>query len=71
MPEQVLVSPCRTGSLAAMACTGVSWVLPPKGMTTVPAPMVESNRSDRPFLLHTFRSPIKSVSIWASGFSST
>ena len=55
MPLQVVVSP-GTGSLAAMACAGVSWYLPPKGISTVAAPMVESNRSESPFLLHTFRS---------------
>ena len=56
MPEQVLVSP-STGSLATMAFWGVSWRAPPKGISTVAAPMVESNRSERPFLLQTFRSP--------------
>ena len=40
-----------------MAIWGVSWWLPPKGIRTVAAPMVESNRSLRPFLLQTFRSP--------------
>ena len=39
----------RTGSLATIACAGVSWYLPPKGMSTVAAPMVESKRSHRPF----------------------
>ena len=49
MPLHVVVSP-PTGSLATMACAGVSWFLPPKGMSTVAAPMVESKRSDRPLL---------------------
>ena len=35
---------------------GVSWYFPPKGISTVPAPMVESNRSDRPRLEQMFRS---------------
>ena len=30
--------------------------MPPKGISTVPAPMVESNRSDRPRLEQVFRS---------------
>ena len=55
MPLHVVVSP-PTGSLATMACAGVSWFLPPKGMSTVAAPMVESKRSDRPLFEHTFRS---------------
>ena len=38
---------------------GVAWVLPPKGISTVPAPMVASNRSARPLRLHTFNSLIK------------
>ena len=33
---------------AAIACAGVRWYLPPKGIKTVPAPMVESKRSLRP-----------------------
>ena len=41
-------SPGSTGSLAAMACSGVAWFLPPKGISTEPAPMVASNRSTRP-----------------------
>ena len=36
MPEQVFVSPWGTGSFAAIACTGVSCVRPPKGISTVP-----------------------------------
>ena len=39
-----------------MAWMGVSWFLPPKGISTVPAPMVESNRSERPRLEQVFRS---------------
>ena len=31
-----------------MACAGVRWVSPPKGIRTLPAPMVPSNRSVRP-----------------------
>ena len=31
-----------------MVCAGVRWVLPPKGISTLPAPMVESNRSTSP-----------------------
>ena len=55
MPLIVVVSP-KTGSLAAMASEGVSCVLPPKGMSTVEAPMVESKRSERPLLEATLRS---------------
>ena len=66
MPEQVFVSPWGTGSFAAIACTGVSCVRPPKGISTVPAPMVESNRSDSPFLLQVFRSLISAVSFSSS-----
>ena len=55
MPLTVVVSP-STGSLATMAMLGVSWVLPPKGMSTVPAPIVESKRSERPLLEATLRS---------------
>ena len=39
-----------------MAMFGVSCFLPPNGMSTVPAPMVESKRSERPLLEATFRS---------------
>ena len=53
--EAVVVSP-NTGSLATMAMFGVSCFLPPNGMSTVPAPMVESKRSERPLLEATFRS---------------
>ena len=55
MPEQVVVSP-STGSFAAMASAGVSWFLPPNGMSTVAAPIVESKRSERPLLEQTFKS---------------
>ena len=40
--------PGRTGRRAAMAWAGVRWVLPPKGMVTLPAPMVLSKRSTSP-----------------------
>ena len=53
--EAVVVSP-NTGSLATMAMFGVSCFLPPNGMSTVPAPMVESKRSESPLLEATFRS---------------
>ena len=55
MPEQLVVSP-STGSFAAIAIVGVSWVFPPKGMSTLAAPMVESKRSARPLLEATFSS---------------
>ena len=48
MMEQVVVSWPSTGSFAAMAWVGVFWYLPPKGISTEEAPMVESNRSQRP-----------------------
>ena len=50
-----MVSP-STGNLATMAWAGVSWRVPPKGMSTVAAPMVESKRSERPLLEQTLRS---------------
>ena len=40
--------PGSTGSRAAMDWAGVRWVLPPKGMVRLPAPMVLSNRSTSP-----------------------
>ena len=40
--------PGSTGNRAAMAWAGVRWLLPPKGMSTLPAPMELSNRSVRP-----------------------
>ena len=49
MAEAVVVSP-NTGNLATMASAGVSCSLPPNGMSTVAAPIVESKRSDRPLL---------------------
>ena len=61
MREQVAVSPLSTGSLAHMAWGGVRWNLPPKGMSTVDAPTVESNFSERPRLEQTFRSEAKAV----------
>ncbi len=53
--EAVVVSP-NTGSLATMAMFGVSCLRPPNGISTVPAPMVESKRSERPLLEATFKS---------------
>ena len=53
--EAVVVSP-NTGNLATMAMFGVSCLLPPNGMSTVPAPIVESKRSLKPLLEATFRS---------------
>ena len=44
-----------------MAELGVSCVLPPKGMSTVAAPMVESKRSERPLLEATLRSVTSEV----------
>ena len=41
-----------------MAELGVSCVLPPKGISTVAAPMVESKRSERPLLEATLRSEV-------------
>ncbi len=39
-----------------MACTGVCCRLPPKGISTLPAPMVESKRSLSPRLEQQLRS---------------
>ena len=47
-----------TGGFAAMAIAGVSWYLPPKGMITLAAPIVESNISPSPLVLHTLSLPI-------------
>ena len=60
MALAVVVSP-STGNLATMAELGVSCVLPPKGMSTVAAPMVESKRSERPLLEATLRSVTSEV----------
>ena len=60
MPEHVVVSP-STGILATIAMEGVSCFLPPKGMSTVAAPMVESKRSARPLLEAMFISVTKLV----------
>ena len=54
-----------TETFCTMAWTGVSWYLPPKGISTVPAPMVESNRSDRPRLEQVFRSVATAMKFWA------
>ena len=55
MPLVVVVSP-RTGSLAIIAMGAVSCRVPPKGMSTVLAPIVESNISTRPLFEATLRS---------------
>ena len=60
MALAVVVSP-STGNFATMAWAGVSWRLPPKGMSTVAAPMVESKRSPRPLLEATFKSVTSEV----------
>ena len=60
MALAVVVSP-STGNLATMAELGVSCVLPPKGISTVAAPMVESKRSERPLLEATLRSVTSKV----------
>ncbi len=65
MPLQVVVSP-STGSFATIAWAGVSCRRPPKGISTLAAPMVESNRSARPFWLQMLRSPARAVSFSAS-----
>ena len=65
MPEHVEVSP-STGSLATIAMLGVSWVAPPKGMSTVAAPIVESKRSERPLFEATLRSVTTERMSWAS-----
>ena len=61
MREQQSVWPCSREILCTMAWMGVRWNFPPKGMSTVPAPMVESNRSERPWREQKRRSPA-----WAS-----
>ena len=45
---QTSVSPPRTGSLAAIASCGVDCVAPPKGCSTVLAPIEASKRSTKP-----------------------
>ena len=52
----VSVSPSVTGSFAAIPAAGVSWYLPPRGISTVADPIVLSNLSIRPFLLQQLRS---------------
>ena len=54
--EQVSVSPFSVDIFWTIACMGVSWFLPPKGIRTVPAPMVESNCSERPRFEQVFKS---------------
>ena len=61
MKETVFVSPCSTETLLTMAWMGVVWVAPPNGMRTVPAPMVESKRSERPRLEQTLRSSTRAL----------
>ena len=39
-----------------MTCEGVIWNFPPKGIRTLCAPTVESNRSESPRFEHTLRS---------------
>jgi hypothetical protein len=55
------------GQLGSHGHGSVSCVRPPKGMSTVAAPMVESKRSERPLLEATFRSrtsePRRSASV--------
>ena len=53
--EASLLSPPKTGILAAMPSAGVNWYFPPKGIRTVPPPIVESNLSINPFWLQTFK----------------
>ena len=67
--ETVVVSPSGTGIFAAIACAGVSCASPPNGINTVPAPIVESNRSTRPFWEQTLRSPIMESHFSRSGAS--
>ena len=55
--EHVSVSRFKpTGIFAAMTCEGVIWNFPPKGIRTLCAPTVESNRSESPRFEHTLRS---------------
>ena len=67
MPETVVVSP-STGIFATMAMLGASWREPPKGISTVAAPMVESKRSERPLFDATFSSvrtdSMRSATVW-------
>ena len=44
-----------------MASAGVSWRAPPKGMSTVAAPMVESKRSTRPLFEARLMSPMSAA----------
>ena len=52
----VVVSFGRVGIRAAIACAGVLCVLPPKGISTEPAPIDPSKRSTSPFRLAVLRS---------------
>ena len=55
--DAAVVLPCSTGSLPTMPSDGVSWRLPPNGISTVPRPIVLSKRSESPFWLQTLRRP--------------
>ena len=52
----VFVEPSNNGNVATIPSAGVIWRLPPNGISTVLAPIVESNCSLKPFWLHTFKS---------------
>ena len=45
-----------SGILCTIAWIGVIWLTPPKGISTVPAPIVESNLCDRPCFEQVLRS---------------
>ena len=57
MKDTASVSPLSTGILCIMVCIGVSCFDPPNGISTVPAPIVESNLSESPLLEQILRSP--------------
>ena len=56
MSEQSSVLPFSSGILCTIAWIGVIWLMPPKGMSTVPAPIVESKRCDSPCFEQVLRS---------------
>ena len=66
-----VVSVGSVGIRAAIACAGVLCVLPPKGISTEPAPIEPSNLSTRPLRLAVFRSEAISLRLLYTGLPNT
>ena len=54
-------------TVAAIACVGVNCFLPPKGISTLPAPMVASKRSTSPLWEANFKSEAISFKLALQG----